>query len=318
MPVPAGYGQHQVEFTDAEHGYALYTNCPPGPAEAPEVDCPAILLATADGGRSWQALRHPRPTAKNHQLYAAGNDLVLQATPHGWFASANRGSTFVAVPAVMEGAPVAYRKLLGRFQLSHDTSTTQVGEWIDDRFRPLPTQPMVPGLSEVAYAGGRLFVSGLRDGQPYAAYSFDLGQTWRRMTVPAPDVALRSLRLVVAAIDGGAWLIGHGENSMVFPQLWQLTGGTGWERVRVAGQPGRISEPAVIGAGMLAVTGPWGSGVISEGRYRDLGWPLGGEVVRALPDGTLFSTHEHDGSVWLGIGKYDERRWIQVVLEKQT
>jgi len=313
VPVPAGYRQHQVEFTDAEHGYVVFTNCPPVPAGAPEAACPAILLATADGGRSWRQLPHPRPLAKNHQLYAAGNDLVLLAEPHGWYASTDRGATFVAVPAVAGGAPVAYRNLLGRFQISHDEGTSRVGEWVGDRFRPVPTQPLVPGLNAVVYAGGRLFVSGLRDGQPYAAYSFDLGQNWRRMTVPAPDVALRSLRLEVAP-DGGAWLIGTDGDPFVFPQLWRISGGTGWERVRVAGQPARVSEPAVIGSGMLAVTGPWGSGVISDGRYHDLGWPLGGEVVRVLSDGTLLGIHEYDGSVWLGIGRYTERRWVKIVL----
>ncbi|GAB2944129.1 hypothetical protein GCM10027280_36080 [Micromonospora polyrhachis] len=317
VPVPAGYGQHQIEFTDAAHGYAVFTNCPPGPADGPKADCPAILLVTADGGRSWQPLRHPRPRAKNHQLYAEGSNLVLLAEPYGWWTSTDRGRTFKAAPATADGVPVVYRKLFGRFQVCCDEGTPQVGEWVDDRFRPVPTQPMVPGLNMVAHTGGRLFVSGLRDGQPYAAYSYDLGQTWRSMTVAAPDSPLSVLRLEVAAFDGGAWLIGHGDDRMAFPQLWQLSGGTAWERVRVAGQPAQVGGVAVIGAGMLAVTGPGGSGVIGEGQYHDLGWPLGGGFVRTLSDGTLFSAHKSDGSVWLGIGIYGERRWIRVVLEKQ-
>ncbi|GAB3151323.1 hypothetical protein GCM10027290_40360 [Micromonospora sonneratiae] len=320
VSVPAGHVQRQIEFTDAEHGYALFSDCAPEGDRTTGPGCGVVLLATADGGRSWQELRHPRPTAQNHQLYAEGSDLVLLAEPHGWYASSDRGRTFKPVPGAPR-VPVAYRKLYGRFQVCCDDSAPKVGEWVGDVFRPVPVQPALPSLHMVKEVSGipgpavgrSLVAIGLRDGQPYVASSPDEGRTWRSMAVPAPDEPLSRLGLEVAP-DGGAWLFGHADDPMRFPQLWNLDGRGIWQRVWAPG-PDRITGLVPISGTMLAVIGPGGSGVISEGRYQDRGWPRDGGYLQMLPDGVLFSAYHPDNSVWLGPGQGDERRWIKIVLD---
>ncbi|HEX5543795.1 MAG TPA: hypothetical protein VFX60_19935 [Micromonospora sp.] len=312
VPVPSDFDQNYVEFTDIDHGYVLYTRCGTanGVSRAPVSSCTAIVLATADGGRSWQQLRHPRPVAENHQLYAVDDDLLLLAEPHGWYISADHGRTFRHESRSSE-VPAAYRSLFGRFQVEEGSG--QVVEWVDDRARPVPTQPPVPGLSSVAYVGGRLFAAGMEGGRLYAAFSLDKGRTWHQTLVPTRDDEVFMLRVMPSSNGLDLWLVGY-TGLISFPYLWRLDGYR-WEPVAAAGHPERIGGLAAIGDGMLAVTGPSGSGVVVDGRYDKVGWPLGSDHLRTLDDGTLFSVHP-DGVIWFGIGYAAGRRWIKVVLHR--
>jgi len=312
VSVPVDYHQRSVEFADPLHGYALFVGCTGDDDSA----CPAMLLSTSDGGRSWQELRHPQPLARNHQMYVGAawssemtnghGGLLLFAEPHGWYHSVDGGRTFFHEPW-SEQAPDVSRRLFGRFEI--EDGSRKLVDWAGGRPHPVPTQPPIPEINGVAYAGGRLLVSGVRDGRPYAALSTDYGKTWHASDVPDSGGVLR-LQAHLSADGEDAWLVGDVGGR--FPKLWRYGGR--WEPVSAAGHPERFISVAAIGGGMLAVTSPGGSGVVTPGHYNDLGWPVRDVYLRVLGDGTLFGIDQRDGTVWLGEGWGAGRKWIKIVL----
>ncbi|MEU2612368.1 hypothetical protein ABZ570_12415 [Micromonospora sp. NPDC007271] len=303
VAVPDRYDPPFIEFVDAEQAYALFATCDGRP---PGRDCPARLFATRDGGRSWQPLPHPRPVAENQQLHAPQGLLVLAAEPFGWYASTDGGVTFthhpgVAPPPVVVGAG-------GRFQVAEKSG--KVARWDGRRLRPLPVQPDLPALNTVREAGDLLVAAGASGGRPYAAVSTDQGRTWQRSPVPTPDGEVEVLR-VVSAPDGEVWLIGERPDRTGFPALWAYRGN--WQQVRADRHPEKASSVAPVGAGRVAVTGPDGVGVVVDGRYERVSWPLGPEhYLQLLDDGTLVGRAPDE--VILAVGPVGARRWIRVAL----
>ncbi|WP_416901728.1 hypothetical protein [Micromonospora echinospora] len=304
VAVPERYDQPYVEFSDARNGHALFATCdgtPPSPA------CPALLYGTADGGRSWRELRHPRPIADNQQLYTASNLLVLLSEPHGWYTSTDGGATFThsrSVPPVWVGAQ-------GRFQVVE--ATGKVAEWDGRRLRPLDTQPDVPGINTVASRDDRIVVAGAHDGRPSAAMSPDGGRRWLRLAVPPPDGEVSVLRAVIDATDT-AWLVGERPDRTSFPALWRQ-GGPGWELVDPEDRPERIRSMVPVGGGMVVVTGPGGAGMVTNDRYHRMAWPLTPEHhLTVLADGTLCA--RGPGDVVLANGGFSVgQHWVRVVLD---
>ncbi|MFJ8578924.1 hypothetical protein [Micromonospora sp. NPDC093277] len=303
IAVPDRYDPPSIEFVDAEQAYALFATCDGRP---PGRNCPALLFATHDGGRSWKALRHPRSVAENQQLYAPKGLLVLAAEPYGWYASTDGGVTFthypgVAPPPVLLGAG-------GRFQVTEDAG--KVARWDGRRLQPLPVQPDLPTVNTVREARSMLVAAGAADGRPYAAISTDQGRSWERSPVPAPDGEVGVLR-VMAAPDGEIWLIGKRPDGMGFPALWIYRGN--WQLMRAAGHPDQVYSVAPVDAGRVAVTGPDGVGVVVGGRYERVSWPVGPEhQLDLLGDGTLVAKAPDE--VVLSAGPIGNRQWIRVVL----
>ncbi|WP_446217708.1 hypothetical protein [Micromonospora sp. IBHARD004] len=305
LAVPPRYDQPNVEFVDAAHGYALFAACdgvPPGRG------CAALLYATVDDGRSWRALRHPRPVAANQQLYAVPGALVLLSEPYGWYTSTDGGASFAHTTG---GEPAALVAAWGRYQIVEARGV--VGEWDGRRLVPLAAQPSVPGLNTVGHDGDLLVAAGARDGRPYAAISRNRGRSWLATPVPAIDGEVGVLRVVLAP-DGGVWLVGERSDRTGFPALWRLVGTRSWEPARAAGHPAQALSVAPIGVGLLAVTGPDGVGVVAGGRYYHVDWPLTGDHnLTVLADGTI-AAHGPD-DVILGTGWTANRRWIKVILD---
>ncbi|MEV0808888.1 hypothetical protein [Micromonospora sp. NPDC050200] len=301
VAVAQRYDDPYLEFSDAAHGWALFAGCDGRP---PDRSCPALLFSTLDGGRSWLQVRHPRPVADNQQLYTAPGLVVLGAEPHGWYASTNGGASFVRTAEV----PAEWRAAQGRFQVIE--ATGRVGEWDGRRSRPLAAQPPVPGLDTVASSDDLLVAAGMADDRPYAAVSTDRGRSWQPTPVPAPDGAVSTLRVRVAP-DGDVWLVGERPDRMDFPALWRYLGR--WLPVPAESCPSRILSVAPVGAGRVAVTGPSGVGVVIDGRYTPVAWPLGpNHYLSLLGDGTLVA-RAPDETV-LAVGPVGTRRWIRVVL----
>ncbi|MGC5017411.1 hypothetical protein [Micromonospora sp. DT47] len=302
VAVAQRYDDPYVEFSDAEHGWALFGSCDGRP---PERTCPALLFSTLDGGRSWLKVPHPRPVADNQQLYTAPGLVVLRAEPHGWYASTDGGASFVRTA----GEPAAWRAAQGRFQVIEGAD--RVGEWDGTRLRPLAAQPPVPGLDTVASSDELLVAAGAADGRPYAAVSTDRGRSWQRTAVPAPDGEVSVLQVRVAP-DGDVWLVGERSDRLDFPALWRYPGR--WLPVPAESYPSRILSVAPVGAGRLAVTGPYGAGVVIEGRYTPVPWPLGpNHHLTILGDGTVFA--RGSAEVVLGSGVGTDRRWTRVAVE---
>ncbi|MGK5444822.1 hypothetical protein ACSNN7_23760 [Micromonospora sp. URMC 105] len=296
------YDDPVVEFSDAAHGWALFAGCDGGP---PARNCPTLLFATLDGGRSWLTVPHPRPVADNQQLYTAPGLVTLLAEPHGWYTSTDGGASFVR----SDGEPPAWRAAQGRFQLIE--ATGRVGEWDGAALRPLAAQPAVPGLNTVASSADLVVAAGVGDEGPNAAVSTDRGRSWQRSPVPAPDGTVAVLRATVAP-DGQVWLVGERSDRMDFPALWRWQGR--WESVPAQSYPSRIRSVAPIGSGRVAVTGPYGAGVVADGRYTPVAWPVGPEhYLTTLADGTVFA--RGPGEVVLGTGAGMDRRWVRVAVE---
>jgi hypothetical protein len=306
VPVPRGYRQHTVEFVDADRGYALFTSCGDDSGDG----CNAILLATTDGGRSWERREHPSHRGENQQLYAAGETVVLLAEPHGYYVSKDAGRTYTAYPYT-ERPPDPYWALGGGFQLCCDTQPPEVVEWVDDRKRPVPTAPPVPGLSTVGFDGRVLHAVGLEDGKAYAVLSTDRGKTWRQVFLGAPQERLAMVQIMVSTgADPDVWLAGNVER-FAFPHLWRFDG-QGWRPVGATGHPDGYGSVAPAGRGVLAVTGPAGSGLVEGGAYRVSDWPVAHAFLQALPDGTLVGRLNEE--LYLGVGEGVERRWAKIVL----
>ncbi|MGI5212443.1 hypothetical protein [Plantactinospora sp. CA-290183] len=329
VPVPADHALRQVEFVDAAHGYALFVGpatagaavgaaASGGPRSSAAPGENAVLFGTVDAGRSWRPVRHPRPLAREHQLYAGNGVLVLFAEPDGWFVSLDAGRSF-AHHRRSDTPPAAYRRIYGRLQVCCDTDDRpKVWQWRGDGFDPLPAQPPLPDLSTVAYGGGRLVAAGLRHGRPYVSVSGDGGRSWSPATAPDPDGGLFAVRVQVAA-DGDAWLLGQAGDPTRFPRLWRDFGvpaAPRWLPREVADQPAGFTSAVPLGGGLLAVTGPQGPGLVSGGRYARLDWPVGGNHLRMLDGGTIFAADPVAGRFWLGTGRGIDRAWTVVRFDR--
>ncbi|MEO3748578.1 sialidase family protein [Plantactinospora sp. B5E13] len=319
VSVPASARLRQIEFVDADRGYALFVvgAADPAPTGAAEPDAPVssgLLLGTVDGGRSWQPVRHP-PLAGHPQLDAGFGLLVLSVGANVWYVSADHGRTFRRYDG--ERPPTAYHQLDGRFQICcEDDVRPKVVEWVGDRLHPVPAQPALPVLGSVGHGGDRLVAAGVSDGRPYVCVSADAGRSWQP-AVPLGEDRSRSLVRAAVAQDGDAWLIGYADDRTLFPTLWRRDGpGEGWSLVRPVDPPERFTSAVPLGDGLLAVTGPDGPGLVGRGSYLHLPWPVGGAYLRMLPDGTLFAADPPTGRAWLGSGRGTERRWVTVRLHQ--
>ncbi|MFI0791888.1 hypothetical protein ACH4OY_04175 [Micromonospora rubida] len=294
------YDPPYVEFVTAERGYAQFSGCS-------GQRCPALLYSTTDGGRTWQRLRHPHPVSENPQLSVTPGALAISVGSHDWYTSTDGGLTFAH--AVGERAPAAWQAAQGRFQL--DEATGRAVRWQGRRMTPLPAQPPVPVLHGLVETRGLLVAAGVGGGRPYAAVSPDGGRSWQRTAVPAPDGEVGMLR-PVAGPDGEARLIGWPSDRTRFPALWRYLGR--WLPVPAEGYPARALSAVPLTTGRFAVSGPAGVGVVADGRYDRLDWPLGPEHhLTLLDDGTVLGRASDE--VLLASGPVGSRQWVRVVLE---
>jgi len=306
--VPPGHDPHTVEFVDQNRGYVMFNGCDMGGPD-PAAVCHAVVFATSDGARTWRRLRHPRPHAANHQLYASVDGLALLAEPHGYWISRNEGTSFTRLPETDWPVP-AVAELFGRFQACCDSEPRRVVEFHGGRMRPVPTQPPIPSVDAVGYDRILLYAAGLRDGRPYAAVSTDQGQSWRATAVAGAGGERLEMLEIMVSRAGHAWLAGT-TSRFAFPRLW-LYDGQGWRPSGATGHPPSYLSAAPLADGSVAVSGPDGPGVVLGGAFWPVDWPTGAGHLRLLADGTIIS--QTDRVVWLGQGAGVERRWVRIEL----
>ncbi len=306
-PVPAGYRPATVEFANLSDGAALFTRC------RGNADCAAVLLVTADGGTSWQVRKHPQPLADSQQLYVGvDGTIVLLSEPYAYFVSTDHGVTFTKYPYGTV-PPVPYRALAGPYEICCDADAVPTLRRVNgDRESPVPVAPPIPGrLTAVATGPGTpLWVASVdanRATNAFSAFSAD-GRSWTEVSVPAASVS--SVQLLRAG--GDLWLVGTVDRQS-FPALWRLDGGE-WRRVDVPNAPATFQSAAALGGGLLAVSGPAGTGVVSAtGRYVPTDWPARG-FLRPLGDGGLELRDDVTGTCWLGQGTGARWDWTELTL----
>jgi hypothetical protein len=192
-----------VEFVTPERGYAIETNCGYGSGRD---DCRYDLLATTDGGRSWEA--HPLPPTADGQIYtrlhrwsAIGEDelVVDRTTPDERLErilSDDGGWTWSVVAEPFAAAPSptisATGGLVGDCPLwSVEVRCSKVATILPDgRTAPLTSQPPLSSPEPGYYptTEGTWWVHGQdpATGEQALAVSRDDGRTWTTRTLGLP------------------------------------------------------------------------------------------------------------------------------------
>ncbi|WP_200208598.1 hypothetical protein [Micromonospora coerulea] len=306
LAVANGYDRPYVEFGDADHGYALFASCGGQP---PASDCPALLFATANGGRSWHRISHPRPMARGQRLEVTVDVPVLFVPEDGRYFSLDDGSSFQHERGAT--LPPVVRAL--RSQVQVDDRIGRLVRWHGGVWRPLAVQPPLSRPQSVYGSDGLVVAASVANGRPVLAVSFDAGAHWRRPRVATPDGEIVGIR-VAPSVRGDVWLIGERRDPDRFPALWHYDGD--WRPLMVDRYPEPFVSLVPFGEGRLAVSGPDGGGLITApgGHYIDESWPLrGNHRLTLLFDGTLQARGPED----LLLGVEGGRHWVRVVLERR-
>jgi hypothetical protein len=210
LPVTPDY-HYQVDFADADHGYALGSDCEPGGS------CSFTLLATEDGGRSWE----PRTVPKDGGPYREGSVSVfgpsrvtftfVRSTSDtiAQFVSEDAGRTWRAFEVWGVGASSPIPSGASLMHICRDSSSeclSGAGVMSSDRgeLLPTPAQPPLGGpllVGRVATAGGRYWMAGTHEasGRWAIAVTSDAGRTWATTEVDVPGKA--------SSESGEAWSV---------------------------------------------------------------------------------------------------------------
>ncbi|MGN9911554.1 hypothetical protein ACTMTJ_28725 [Phytohabitans sp. LJ34] len=210
LGLPEGYAPVSVEFADAWHGYALFVRC--------GTLCDARLFHTADGGRTWRPREHPRPEAKNHQLYSGGGHVVvLLAEPHSWYVSRDAGASWQPRPYDARGrTPVEYHSANGTYYLDCPESGGRcaVRDWTAGTGwrRDVPAE-LAAARSLTNGRDGRIWLSGVDGGRIVTAVG-SAGGGFTRLPVPdQPGRAVWNARVVTSADGRDIWLVAGQEQA---------------------------------------------------------------------------------------------------------
>ncbi|GAA2350735.1 hypothetical protein Cme02nite_23840 [Catellatospora methionotrophica] len=310
-----------VEFADARHGYAVFTDCGgSGP-------CRGRLFATEDAGKTWQARPMPLAEDKSIQLYVVGPKqmMIWGEQADGYHLSRDGGLTF----AFSRTIPADYHAATGvRYGVDYTATEPVLRDW--QTGEPVPLPDGYQGAGAVATPDGAIWLTTLEP-RKETARSVDGGRTWQRL--PVPDQPGRKLWMLSVRVSptGDAWLVGEqdmmsagGGTSLLrgsvlkatgLPLIWQLVDGA-WRPRPIEGlreKPNQQYTVAPAGAGLLAVAGPDAVGYLAD-RYVEIPGTPRLDWVTELPDGTLFARQDQYGEFYLGSGRGWQRAWVKVTL----
>lgn len=241
-----------LEFVTPERGYAIESNCLW--YDSDREDCRYDLLATTDGGRSWEA--HPLPPAADGKIYtrlrgwyAIGEDnVVVDRTTlddrHERILSVDGGRTWSVVEEPTGAAPSpeisAAGGLVGDCPPTEEHCPKVATILPDGRTSPLVTQPPLthPVPSYYPTTEGTWWVHG-RDpatGELALAVSQNDGRTWTARTLGLPVDDEWAGYVSVAEYDGTLYTA-VSEYRLSSPNLLtamflSTDGGATWTRTR--------------------------------------------------------------------------------------
>ncbi len=190
----------QLDFADADHGYALGSDCP-----VPEGSCTLTLFATADGGRTWER----RSVPDGGERYSLGDVTVLGADRvvldrvsgnQQWarVVSDDGGRTWrdASAAAAAPPAPIPDGAWLQSVCVGDDQDAAGcrlgVGAVSRDpaRVAPAPAQPPLiePVFGRQATEGGHYWAAGVARSSGHWAISVtsDGGRSWQTTRVSLP------------------------------------------------------------------------------------------------------------------------------------
>lgn len=325
--LPDGFEPLSVEFADARRGYALFVRC--------RALCEARFFHTADGGRSWRPRAHPRPEAKNHQLYTGADEVVvLLAEPHSWYVSRDAGASWQSRPYDARGfAPVEYHSAYGRYYLDcpDGAGPCAVRDWTAAGWRrDVPAELSAARLLTNG-RDGRVWLSGVDGGRIVTAVGTAGGGFTR---IPVPEQRGRPVwnaHVQISADGRDVWLVadqeplggtggagggrlaslGLARKGTGLPLLWRLRGET-WTPLPVTGVEEKPNWPysvAPAGGGILVLAGPERTGYLDGGAYSPAPGVPRLDWVGQLPDGTLLGRDNEPGVTHLSAGNGAPRAW---------
>ncbi|GAA4723492.1 hypothetical protein Prum_085090 [Phytohabitans rumicis] len=330
LDVPAGYAPLSVEFADARRGYALFVRC--GGER-----CEARLFGTEDGGRSWRARTHPRPQAKNHQIYVGGGPVVvLLAEPHAWYVSRTGAATWQSRPYDASGVPPAdYHSADGQFYLDcPEKGGCAFRDWTAPDWHQDVPADLDSARSLTNGRDGRLWLAGVDGGRAVTAYGKSAGHFTPLAVPEQPGGTIWNARVATSADGRDVWLVadqeqassgGQGGGRLAvrhaaarkgtgLPLIWQLQGGS-WVPRPITGITQERRMPYAVapaGGGLLAITGPDVSGYLDGGAYIPSPGMPRLDWVGQLPDGTLYGRDNQPGMTYLSTGTGARRTWTAV------
>jgi hypothetical protein len=298
-----------VEFADADHGYALSADCGGGSSI-----CRFALATSADGGRTWTPWPLPFEQASSSRpppsLFAVGDGLVLRTDIESWFASRDDPRWWSvrldepAVDTIPPGARLSEPADCGGPLTVWRANLTEA---------PLATSPDMIVCS-VTRSGGSWWVAGRTADAtaPAVGVSDDAGATWTVTALPAGDgvaqVSVRGNQVYASVVlpRGGN---PYPETQTVTAVYLSVDNGPFTARMTDAGTV--VGDVVPLSDGRLVAAGPdWQISTGDRGSWQRAGGSLPWVHRIALtPGGWVAYDLFHQG--WAAVS-YDGETWQKI------
>jgi hypothetical protein len=311
-PVPAGFPVTDLEFVDADQGYALFQRC-----DQPRA-CRVALAVTLDGGNSW--IERPLPFTPQSGValrVGPGNLLLLRAEPVGWFVSHDSGRTFEQRPleplpleANLTGPRYVHRCPSSNPACPPPRPVLAIGSDGVETVRP--ASPPVGDLTGLRANddGTELWAVGRQAGTVLLAVSADKGRSWTPAgAIPVGAAAAGDPPMLAVSPSGAdVWLAGDGYG-------FRRSADGRWSPVPAMKDATDLRSAVALGQDVLLLAGTRGASTVTGDRWvpdappevaalRDLG---GGVVQGYVVSGSA-------DTVWLCRCDGTDRQWIRVAV----
>jgi hypothetical protein len=256
-PFPQPGPTYQVDFADADHGYALRGDC-----EQVQGPCRYRLFATTDGGRRWEERGLPQATVDHGSAWlivAGRTEITVDRDPmmgagviHADHSTDGGRTWSDAVPdELLPPTPIAPAAALASVCLTPGYNCQRgIGSTVDGASAPVPTQPPLsdPVAGGPPTEGGKHWAVGLDEAAGDWALSVteDGGMTWSTSVLRVPGVPTMRGGWHLVERDGVMYTTvagTFGVNQQGVLGVFRSTdGGVSWTRTFVGSPKGSLSD----------------------------------------------------------------------------